>query len=149
MKRKALIALTISSLFVLSSCSGFEYTLDETNESLPTTTENELDNQTPSNSGSSSDPSAESQIENEIPNTSVSDEDTSKDETVISNGETKIETIESDEVICIELYEPVCGLVQGNCSETDEDCSMISQTFSNSCFAEKAGAKEIKEGACE
>ncbi|MDX9971159.1 MAG: hypothetical protein RBS56_04630 [Candidatus Gracilibacteria bacterium] len=134
MQRKIFIALAMFSLFILSSCSGFEYTLDETNQS--------------DNKASISE-EKEEPTNPEIEILSTESTEVSSSEEKEEPSETKVEVIENDEVLCMELYAPVCGMVQGNCENSEENCETISQTFSNSCFAEKAGAKEIKEGACE
>ncbi len=136
MQRKIFIAIAMFSLFILSSCSGFEYTLDESKQgdALISATSEKEESITPENDSLE----AES-TESESAST------TEKEEA----SETKVEVIENEDTLCMELYAPVCGQVLGNCENQEENCEMISQTFSNSCFAEKAGAKEIKEGACE
>jgi hypothetical protein len=62
---------------------------------------------------------------------------------------TKIEIIEEDEIFCIEVYQPVCGMVLAEECEEGQECEYLKQTFSNSCYAEKAKAINIEEGACE
>ncbi len=135
MQRKIFIAVAMFSLFILSSCSGFEYTLDETNQGdnfVSITSETE----------------EQSTIGDKLEVESTETESASTSEKEEAS-ETKVEVIENEGTLCMELYAPVCGQVLGNCENQEENCEMISQTFSNSCFAEKAGAKEIKEGACE
>lgn len=135
MQRKIFIAVAMFSLFILSSCSGFEYTLDETNQGdnfVSITSETE----------------EQSTIGDKLEVESTETESASTSEKEEAS-ETKVEVIENEDTLCMELYAPVCGQVLGNCENQEENCEMISQTFSNSCFAEKAGAKEIKEGACE
>lgn len=49
---------------------------------------------------------------------------------------------------CIEIYAPVCGLVDVQCITTP--CDPIPETFSNSCFACAQGnVSSYTEGACE
>lgn len=52
-----------------------------------------------------------------------------------------------DDLACIEIFQPVCGMLEVIC--VAEPCELVPQTFSNKCFAEKAGVTEILEGECE
>lgn len=51
-----------------------------------------------------------------------------------------------DEVMCITLYEPVCGELEVQCIKAP--CPPIQTTYSNKCEAEKAGAAIIAQGEC-
>ncbi|MGE3278437.1 MAG: hypothetical protein AB7J40_01370 [Candidatus Altimarinota bacterium] len=50
------------------------------------------------------------------------------------------------EIICTEQYDPVCGIVETYC--IDPPCPREAKTFSNSCYAKKAGAINITKGPC-
>lgn len=53
----------------------------------------------------------------------------------------------NDDVVCIEIYDPVCGQIEVQCITAP--CDPVWQTFSNDCFASAAKAKNIKKGTCE
>lgn len=54
----------------------------------------------------------------------------------------------SEEVMCIEIYAPVCAQVQVECVTTP--CDPVPQTFSNSCFAcANDRVVSYTEGACK
>lgn len=62
---------------------------------------------------------------------------------------TFVEEIEAEtdtEIVCNDIYMPVCGKVQVQCIKAP--CPPLDTTFANSCEAEKAGATDIREGAC-
>jgi len=114
--------LAVLTLFSFTACSGFEYSLEETiNQEIEKNLEEQIDEL----------PVVEDEIINEIP---VSDD-------------TLVEEISSEEIFCMEVYAPVCGMIESICEE--DLCEYVPQTFSNSCYAEKANAKNISEGACE
>ncbi len=52
-----------------------------------------------------------------------------------------------DETFCTTQYDPVCGEVQVQCIKAP--CPPIKETFSNTCFAAKAGAFNVVPGECE
>jgi len=49
-------------------------------------------------------------------------------------------------ILCTEQYDPVCGVIETYC--VYPPCSREATTFSNRCYAEKAGAINITEGPC-
>ncbi|MFW5746571.1 MAG: hypothetical protein ACOCWQ_03395 [Nanoarchaeota archaeon] len=63
-----------------------------------------------------------------------------------ADGRLFVEQIDQDMQMCTREYLPVCGEVQVQCVTTP--CPPINTTFPNRCEAERAGAREIREGAC-
>lgn len=51
----------------------------------------------------------------------------------------KLDSMPEKQERCIDVYDPVCGTVEPK----------MRKTFSNSCYAEKAGAVDITNGACK
>lgn len=50
------------------------------------------------------------------------------------------------EIVCTEENAPVCGEIQVQCIKAP--CPPIRETYSNKCYARKAGATVVKEGIC-
>lgn len=57
------------------------------------------------------------------------------------------ETVDqNNETVCTAQYDPVCGEIDVQCIKAP--CPPVKETFSNFCFANKAGAKNIIKGEC-
>jgi hypothetical protein len=52
----------------------------------------------------------------------------------------------ADDTACTKEFVPVCGKYQVQCIKAP--CPPLDTTYQNRCEAEKAGATDIKEGAC-
>jgi len=50
------------------------------------------------------------------------------------------------DIFCTEQYDPVCGVIETYCLKPP--CPLEAKTFSNECYAEKAGAINITKGPC-
>lgn len=141
--KKIFSSILLGLVFILfSACSGLEYSLDTSIPADSDTKNIENDTHETNYEEQNSDlqPESTSTQEQESPVL----EETQNEE---QNNEALVQEITTEDVVCMEVYNPVCGMISMNCEE--ENCPLVPQTFSNSCFAEKANAQDIKEGACE
>jgi hypothetical protein len=60
----------------------------------------------------------------------------------VTNGDSK----PLPDTFCTEEYQPVCGEIDVQCIKAP--CPPVQETYPNSCYAKKAGARIVSQGAC-